>query len=812
MNSVRKQQSVGAYVAASALMALVALPFGALGTTWVYQGGTGAGGGDAALKDLSKWVNYNTWAPGPVGQSPSSEDTLIVTSPRMRLNGDQPYAKVLQIGTGNRGQILLDGKSHTFANDGVKVMYGEVNAYYWTDATGAVPISINGNFTIESPGSTTPAMFTVGHANYANRVVTFDGVFSGSTTAYAVFGPFKDIVVCAPRTTFNLPNFADYSGTLTVASAYSNEGNDFGTRLNLGASTSAAKVVVTAGGSISALGDNATATVDSLTLASGTRVWLDGTDDIQDATLGKIVATGALTVTGPVEIYWNQPLLRSTQTYRIPVLVGPASATFKPEDFKLVIASSPYNVNLHLEVESDALAGTRTLFAVLSGAVEQIGSYGWNAEAARTADASSLTNSAAWWNGLLPDPANAGAVYMTKTSGETYLRTLFAPAERYVFPCVGYFLNHGYLQIQTKTFEVPELWCNGYWIATGDKRENTTSTVVAPRIHLVGERSELQLRTFAGCTLALKGDIDGTADIYMRGWDGTSSPRGLYWLDGMNTNWSGAIRISTDAADQYVNRESQHPVLLVSDVRNLGDRKAELAPRAITLMKKAQVRPAPGCEAVTLDSDRNRGVYIQGEGGFGADAGQTLDVRWPVLLSGSMWKDGEGVLVLGGPMKHEVSNGGVVGDVPRTGLNLFEIVEGTVKIAHADALAGVRTTVGVDAKLALVLDPDEGDLSNYGIRNVTTDEPFVLADALDGRLPIALDASGVSAPAENEVRTNALLTVNATAASSVRSMLKRLPRTWAGFSQRIVERRNETTGDVTFSVVNFHSGFVLTIR
>lgn len=810
MNSIDKQ-SVRVCVMAIAFTIIATLSFSALGTEWVYQGSTGKGGGDAALKDLSKWVDKQSWAAGPAGQSPTSTDTLIVTNPRMRLNGDQPYAKVLQIGTGNFGQILLDGNNHTFANDGVKVLFGEFDAYYYTGAAGVVPVAFNGNLEIASTSPNAPAIFNVGSPSYINRDVTFNGAFSGGANAYAVFGP-AHTAVCASNTTFNLPNFAGYSGTIMVTSSYSNVGSSFGTRLNLGASTSSAKVVVAAGGSIAAPDGNATATVNTLTLAAGSRLWIDGTDDVLDGELGKIVALGALTVTGPVEIYWNQPFLRNTHTYRIPILVGPASATFVPADFTLTFAASLYNINMHLEVESDETEGTRTLFVALSGAVEQISSYGWNAEAARTAYASSFTNSAAWWNGLVPDSANAGAIYMTKTSGETYLRTLFAPTERYVFPCAGYYLNHGYLQIQTKTFEVPELWCNGYWIATGDKRENTTSTVIAPRIHLVGERSELQLRSFAGCMLAIKGDIDGTADIYMRGWDGTGTPRCMFWLDGMNTNWSGSIRISTDAEERYVNRESQHPVLLVSDVRNLGDRRAELAPRAVTLQRMSQIKPAVGCATVTLDADRNRGVYVKGNGGFGADAGQTLDVRWPVLLSGQMWKDGEGVLVLGGAMKHEVADGGAMGDIPRAGSNLFEIVEGTVKIAHADALAGVQTTVGANTTLSLVLDPENGDLSTYGIRNVTTDTPFVLAEALGGRLPITLDASAVAAPTGGEVRTNALLTVNATAAASVRPMLSRLPRTWPEFSQRIIERTDEMTGNVTFSVVNFRCGFRLEIR
>jgi hypothetical protein len=177
-----------------------------------------------------------------------------------------------------------------------------------------------------------------------------------------------------------------------------------------------------------------------------------------------------------------------------------------------------------------------------------------------------------------------------------------------------------------------------------------------------------------------------------------------------------------------------------------------------------------------------------------------------------MWKDGDGVLVLGGEMKHESVDGGEVSDIPRTGSNLFDVVEGELRIAHADALAGVQTTVGSNAVLSIELNPENGDLETYGIRNVTTDTPFVLADSLEGRLPIKMIASAIEEPVWGEVRTNALLTVNAKAASSVRPMLKRLPRTWEAFSQVIVEQVDGETGDVTFSIVNYISGFKVIFR
>ena len=216
---------------------------------------------------------------------------------------------------------------------------------------------------------------------------------------------------------------------------------------------------------------------------------------------------------------------------------------------------------------------------------------------------------------------------------------------------------------------------------------------------------------------------------------------------------------------------------------------------------------------VTLADGLNRGVYIKGSGRFHVTGAGTLDVKWPLLLSGKMWKEGLGTLVLCGEMKHEAQDNGTLTDVPRAGANLFEIVSGTVKIAHADALAGVETTIDSGASLKLAVDPSNADLTQYGIRNTTVDTPFTLDSSFGGKLPLTLDTEGVVLPENCNAVTNALVTVKNSSAGVVSAMLPSL-RPWrsSGFASTIVPRVNEGENTTTFLLVSRTSGMTIVIR
>ena len=182
-----------------------------------------------------------------------------------------------------------------------------------------------------------------------------------------------------------------------------------------------------------------------------------------------------------------------------------------------------------------------------------------------------------------------------------------------------------------------------------------------------------------------------------------------------------------------------------------------------------------------------------------------------MLLSGKMWKEGPGILVLGGGMKHELEDGGELSDVPRAGSNLFEVVSGKVKIAHADALSGVETSLAAGTSLELVLDSGNADLTKYGIRNTSVDVPFTLDESFGGKLPITVDASAVQAPVHGVVYTNGIITVKSSVAESIGAMLE-IGRIWSGCQSKMLKIEDTELRVTTFAIESRHVGTILSIR
>ena len=162
-------------------------------------------------------------------------------------------------------------------------------------------------------------------------------------------------------------------------------------------------------------------------------------------------------------------------------------------------------------------------------------------------------------------------------------------------------------------------------------------------------------------------------------------------------------------------------------------------------------------------------------------------------------------------MKHELDDGGELSDIPRAGSNIFEVVEGKVKVAHADALSGLETSFAAGTSVELVFDSANADLVKYGIRNVTVDAPFSLDASFGGKLPFSVDASSALPPAPGTVVTNGLITVKNAAAESVRSMLQ-VKRPWKNISSKLIELGDAETGTTTFALESRFVGTVISVR
>lgn len=781
-------------------------------------------GGNAALADLSYWVD----ASGQSGSgTPGENDDLVFDGSngsngqirRIRFGGGTFSFNSLQIGTEDRWCVAVFDGSEFKCAEGLRFKQGN----WWIN--GKNDKYIRCDVEVMAVEASKPFVMHAAPNTHSGCRCHIIGKLKGSAGAQLLFGPWSEHaegdlkIASAPETSFYLYDVSEYDGTITVASTHANDfkNGTYGTRLVLtndaGTVDSDVKLIISRGGSLAmgAFGNNAT--VGGLSLACGSRLDFTQSDRVVDGELWCVRAKDSLVVEkgdDKVEILWK-PIVLGLE-HRIPILAGPADSTFSADDFRITFAAGPYNPDLHLEVATDSETSERTLYAVTCGCVYHESSYSKEGDRdGLDGCPSSLTNDVAWWNGLAPHPTNSSAIYLTDKN----LRTLYAPAERYEFPCAGFILDGGRMIIQTRTFEVPEFWCNGGDVGAGartyyDTYDYPIVSMIAPRIHLSGSGA-LTVRAHIHRTFILKGEIDGTADIAMKGWEPTGTPAAHYMLDGLNTNFTGNISVETvEVRPAYHNFDVNFPTLHVLDGRNLGGRKDSFDPRALTLTTLARLSVTNNSTVVLADG-LNRGIYIKSTGRFNVTGQGVLDVKWPVLLSGKMWKEGDGTLVLGSIMKHETESGDLT-DHPRANSNLFEVVGGIVKVAHHDALSGVATSIGEGASLQLALDPGNADLARYGIRNTSVDEPFVLHESFGGKLPLTLDAAKLVLPVRGNALTNALVTVKSSAAASVRGMLPVLHPLRNDGLVSSLETRENGDGSTTFYLVSAFKGLSICIR
>ena len=787
---------------------------------------SGASVGNAAWGNMSYWVDAN--GNRGTGAPTQNDDLIFASNTRKRYrfqtqNVRAMIARSIQFGTPERGATIVHDNAGIvkFNNEGLKL--GRGNWWFNTIALNYT-MTLEGRVTILETDPDYPYVFHYGQAHYTNNFGVISGPLCGSSDAQVLFGwhsmktPENKVLTSARNSTFALTDISNYEGTITVASDpsknYKNDGVEFGTRLILSNTTSSATVKIDTDGSIATSSFNDTVTVKKLSFVDGTRIWINSARLAPEGKLGLFKATDSLSVDGKVEVYIDNVVIGGIGKMRIPILAGPSDSTFTVDNFKLTAVNMLLNNDVSLEVGLDESTGLRTLYVTTQGVVVQLSSY--NDEDERDGKEklpSSLTNSAAWLGGYAPaNPNNLSDAAFdggsVKYYTANYFRTFYGNVDC-PFYADSLFCDSSQLIMVSQNFSVPELYLNGDCVIGVGQGGRNPSNINAPKIHILSGLATF--RSYIGALLSVNGEIDGTGDIRFLGWGNTGSPRAYYALNGMNTNFTGSISISQEQyKEEYVSFDNGYSTFYIYDARNLGGKKPAFDPRALSISRLVQLYVEAN-KSIVLDSSLNRGLYVNEKGRFYVEAGGIFDIRWPILLSGKMWKEGPGTLVLGGAMKHELEDGGELSDVPRRGSNLFEVVSGKVKIAHADALSGVETSLAAGTALELVLDSANADLMKYGLRNTSVDVPFTLDESFEGKLPISVDASAVPAPVSGVVYTNGIITVKSSVAESVGSMLV-IGRIWSGCPSKMLKIEDAELGITTFAIESRHVGTILSIR
>ncbi|MCQ2391867.1 MAG: hypothetical protein MJ240_10630, partial [Kiritimatiellae bacterium] len=750
-----------------------------------------------ALTNLDQWKDRD----GNIGAAgaPTADDELVVHgNSRIRSYMAVCPARSLQLGDSTGwGEMVQDGSYVTFQNDGLRLYHG----WWWFNVAGAAKLRLNGRVTVLPTTGTPPAMF-YGQATQSNGVAYVTGPLVGSADAQLDIGYHPSQMVSVQNCIYEFHDLADYHGLLLVKARYEIAAPNHGGCLRVKSRTGMSDCQVRLQKScyISTVETNGVTTIGDLAFEEGSGIRLNGCAE----GIGGIAVSGTLTIEKPsvkIPVVWEDFVYGGTPQVKMPVLSWPSDQALTLDNFELVKGAGCRNANISLAIENS------TLYVMADARVEQVKALSVNRD---TTWNSSLTNAASWSDGRLP---HAEADYYTTRnlcSGGQYVD--------YLFPGSSLELDGGSLWLSTRSFTLPSLTCrNGAQLLCTSVSSPQELKVVANAFVFADQVSLFAHRNHK---LVLAGPISGSGEIYMPSHSGTGSPEALYELRGDNTGYKGRIRLNqeerrthyVDASGVrcFYDMETHFPTLVVQDGRNLGGALDELDRRALTLtgLGRLSVNIAG---TVTLAGDLNRGVYISDVGRFHTVAGATLAVEQPVLLGGHMWKEGPGTLILACETKFEETSGGTIVDTPVAESNRFTVAEGVVKIAHVDALQGVATTIS-NGVLLVAYNPLDVDLLKYGIRNTLIDNPFALDAICAGKLPIAVDVGEFPEPQARETVIG-LLTVNATAASGVRTMFagNALPRAWPNLPGKVKEIAN-ADGSVTFALVCKYGGTSILLR
>jgi hypothetical protein len=182
--------------------------------------------------------------------------------------------------------------------------------------------------------------------------------------------------------------------------------------------------------------------------------------------------------------------------------------------------------------------------------------------------------------------------------------------------------------------------------------------------------------------------------------------------------------------------------------------------------------------SVTLEGGLNRGLYVNGTGRLRSEAGQTLTVNWPLTLNGTLRKEGEGNLLLGGDALFTPVDGVPV-STPTEDANIVAVKAGGIGVNAADSLNGMALRFEPGGKLVCNADATDADLKARGLVNTKTATPFGVSGGLE-KIPVEVVSGTV--PSYGAFTLN-VATVPSAQAATVQGLMGRvkLPVAWKGY-------------------------------
>ena len=773
--------------------ALLAVRAAFADTTWYLLSTGNSQYNKGVVGNLSYW---STTIGGSAGSgSPTSSDNQVVRGGYTLRVGPSNFttaSKSLTIGVeGSVGKLCHDRGTATYANDGIILANGQYYSNWNPDSSSSYTGAANGKMTVTASASSPFDMYF----NYSRMTFTINAQLYGNEGTGI---KFRTNSANYSNQTVVVNNPGNYKGSMEISSLRANSDVSYGLLVKLGAMDTPGTISTTGGVVLQTTANYVTVKAGTISLGAGTRLnVLCGSGGVSS----KWVVTDSLQVASGVEIKLaSSPGTLGTET-SYEILRGPDTATWSKADFSVSMGSYGNDFYPAIDEEVDGISHTKSLVLRLTDKVRQIRHLDGETQTARDGvlpsygSPSSLTNELSWSDSKLP---HSGAAYFVLNAVRTLLGTEGTP---YEFPGDALFVSgsSGRLISFEPTFIVSKLGAlDGGAICMGQSGnvsfKCSGGIVFGPGV--------VNLMAYSKNRMTFDGEISGDGEVRCMGWDVLSgSMGGSYAFAGMNTNFTGTVRVS-----QILDSEAVQ-TLLVSDGRNLGGALPAFNPRALRLDSRGTVSVT---NDVTLGADLNRGVYIQGEGRFNPNASCTLRIDQPILLSGRLVKNGGGALVLGGAMTFEDDDGGNVTTASREGSNIVSVVAGSLVAAHADCLNGCAVSFAAGTHLALRTNAADANLRRYGIKMTEGGSSLTLDPSFGGVLPISVETDDPPPANSTQATYVGLVTVPDSKAAAVRAMLPRFPRIWAEVAQRSVEISED--GCTTFALQAKIKGFMIDFR
>lgn len=276
---------------------------------------------------------------------------------------------------------------------------------------------------------------------------------------------------------------------------------------------------------------------------------------------------------------------------------------------------------------------------------------------------------------------------------------------------------------------------------------------------------DIEWRAYSGNRMTVNAEIEGNGSISFTGLTPTSTPQGMVFFSGLNTNYTGRLRVTMGETFEPSMTYRTNQTLIVTDGRALGGAGRAFDPKAITLERCGRLL----AEADLTVSEPTRGLWINGLARIGVADGKTMTLTSPLAVYGSLHKTDPGTLVLGNTQPKFGESAVETTPDADAANRRFVLSEGNVKVVSAYALNGLDV-VAEDAASMLLLDAEttDAEMAQYGVVNVLTPgTPF--AGASGAKLKIAFTCEQAPAWIDREL---AVCTVAADKADDIENALE----------------------------------------